>query len=173
MKKKFWIIMTLLVVIPGFMLTVACQKRVAVQQPAVEEQKEAVVVVEEQKEEVVAVVPLTKLDDMVMKDDIYFDFDKSNLKPAAQESLLRKAEWLRESSDVTITIEGHCDDRGTNEYNLALGDRRAESAKAFLLNLGVPASRLTTISYGEERPVCFGHNEQCWSKNRRAHFTIN
>ena len=173
MKKKFWIIMTLLVVIPGFMLTVACQKRVAVQQPAVEEQKEEVVVVEEKKEEVVVVPPPTKLDDMVMKEDIYFDFDKSNLKPAAQESLLRKAEWLLENSDVTVTIEGHCDERGTNEYNLALGDRRAESAKAFLLNLGVSASRLTTISYGEERPVCFDRDEECWAKNRRAHFTIN
>ena len=174
MKKNYWIILTLLVVIPGFMLTVACQKRVAVQQPVVEEQKEEVVVVEEKKEEAVVVVPaLTKLDDMVMKEDIYFDFDKSNLKPAAQESLLRKAEWLLENSDVTVTIEGHCDERGTNEYNLALGDRRAESAKAFLLNLGVPASRLTTISYGEERPVCFDRDEECWAKNRRGHFVIN
>lgn len=172
MKRKFWIIMTLFVVIPGFMLTVACQKRVAVQQPeVVVEEKEEVVV--EEKEEVVVVPPPAKLDDTVMKEDIYFDFDKSNLKPAAQESLLQKADWLRENPDVTVTIEGHCDERGTNEYNLALGDRRAESAKAFLVNLGISASRLTTISYGEERPVCFGHNEECWAKNRRAHFTLN
>jgi len=173
MKRKFWIIMTLLVVIPGFMLTVACQKRVAVQQPPVEEKKEEpVVVVEEKKEEPVVVPAPTKMDDMVMKEDIYFDFDKSNLKPEAQESLLRKAEWLNENPDATITIEGHCDERGTNEYNLALGDRRAESTKAFLLNLGVSASRLTTISYGEERPVCFAHDEECWAKNRRAHFEV-
>ena len=173
MKKKFWIIMTVLVVIPGFMLTVACQKRVAVQQPAVEEQKEEVVVVEEKKEEVVVVPPPTKLDDMVMKEDIYFDFDKSNLKPEAQESLLRKAEWLLENSDVTVTIEGHCDERGTNEYNLALGDRRASSAKAFLVNLGIAGSRLTSVSYGEERPAEPGHDEEAWAKNRRAHFTID
>ena len=113
------------------------------------------------------------MDDMVMKEDVYFDFDKSNLKPAAQESLLQKADWLRENSDVTVTIEGHCDERGTNEYNLALGDRRAESMKAFLVNLGISASRLTTISYGEERPVCFDSDEECWAKNRRGHFTLN
>ena len=170
MKRKFWIVMTLLVVVPGFMFTVACQKRVAVQQPEVVEEKVEVV---EEKEEVVVVPPPTKMDDMVMKEDVYFDFDKSNLKPTAQESLLQKADWLRENSDVTVTIEGHCDERGTNEYNLALGDRRAESVKAFLVNLGISASRLTTISYGEERPVCFDANEECWAKNRRGHFTLN
>ena len=169
MKRKLWIIMTLLVVVPGFMFTVACQKRVAVQQPEVVEEEPVV----EEKEEVVVVPPPTKIDDMVMKEDVYFDFDKSNLKPAAQENLLQKADWLRENSDVTVTIEGHCDERGTNEYNLALGDRRAESIKAFLVNLGISASRLTTISYGEERPVCFESDEECWAKNRRGHFTMN
>jgi peptidoglycan-associated lipoprotein len=161
--------MTLLVIVPGFMFTVACQKRVAVQQPEVVEEE----VVVEEEEEVVVVQPPAKMDDMVMKEDVYFDYDKSNLKPAAQENLLRKADWLRENSDVTVTIEGHCDERGTNEYNLALGDRRSESIKAFLVNLGISASRLTTISYGEERPVCFGSDEECWAKNRRGHFTIN
>ena len=169
MKRKLWIIMTLLVVVPGFMFTVACQKRVAVQQPEVVEEEPVV----EEEEEVVVVPPPPKIDDMVMKEDVYFDFDKSNLKPAAQENLLLKADWLRENSDVTVTIEGHCDERGTNEYNLALGDRRAESIKAFLVNLGISASRLTTISYGEERPVCFESDEECWAKNRRGHFTMN
>jgi peptidoglycan-associated lipoprotein len=174
MKKKIWIIMTLLVVIPGFMLTVACQKRVAVQQqPVVVEEKEEVAVVEEKKEEPVVVPKESKMDTMVMEEDIYFDFDKSNLTPAAQENLLLKAEWLRENSDVTVTLEGHCDNRGTNEYNLALGDRRADSTKAFLVNLGISASRLTTISYGEERPVCTQQNEECWTKNRRANFVLN
>jgi peptidoglycan-associated lipoprotein len=95
------------------------------------------------------------------------------LTPAAQDNLLRKAEWLRENSDVTVTIEGHCDDRGTNEYNLALGDRRAESAKAFLVDLGIAAARITTISYGEERPVCTQQTEECWAKNRRDNFVVN
>ena len=171
MKNKLWIIMTLLLVLPGFMLTVACQKKVAVQQQpvAVEEEK----VVEEKKEEPVAVPPSTKLDKMVMEEDIHFDFDKYNLTPTAQENLLRKAEWLRQNPDATVTIEGHADERGTNEYNLALGDRRADSAKGFLVNLGISASRLTTISYGEERPLCNESNEECWSKNRRGNFVLN
>ena len=86
---------------------------------------------------------------------------------------MQKAAWLRANTNVTVTIEGHCDERGTNEYNLALGDRRADSAKAFLVDLGIAASRLTTISYGEERPLCLQKNEECWSKNRRGHFVIN
>jgi peptidoglycan-associated lipoprotein len=110
---------------------------------------------------------------MVMQEDIYFEFDKSTLTPAAQDNLLQKAEWLRENPDATVTIEGHCDDRGTNEYNLALGDRRAESAKAFLVDLGIDASRLASISYGEERPVDPRNNEEAWAKNRRDHFIAN
>ena len=109
----------------------------------------------------------------VMQEDIYFDFDRYNLTPAAQENLLMKAQWLRENPDATVTIEGHCDERGTNEYNLALGDRRADSAKGFLVNLGISASRLTTISYGEERPVCTQSTEECWAKNRRGNFVLN
>ena len=85
----------------------------------------------------------------------------------------KKAEWLINNSDVAVTIEGHCDERGTNEYNLALGERRAASAKTFLMDLGIAGSRLNTISYGEERPVDPGHNEEAWAKNRRGHFTIN
>jgi peptidoglycan-associated lipoprotein len=110
---------------------------------------------------------------MIMQEDIFFDFDKSTLTPAAQDNLMQKAAWLRDNPDVTVTIEGHCDERGTNEYNLALGDRRADSAKAFLVDLGIASSRLTTISYGEERPLCMQKNEECWSKNRRGHFVIN
>jgi peptidoglycan-associated lipoprotein len=124
------------------------------------------------KEEVV-VAPVAKISDEVMQEDIYFEFDKSTLTPAAQDNLMRKAEWLRENPDATVTIGGHCDDRGTNEYNLALGDRRAESSKAFLVDLGIEASRLTTISYGEERPVDPRNNEEAWAKNRRDHFEIN
>lgn len=177
MKKKLWIMMVLLLVIPGFMLTVACQKKVVgvTKEPEVKEEKEVVVEEKEVEEEekVVAVPPPTTLDEMVMREDIYFDFDKSNLKPAAQENLLRKAEFLRANPDITVTVEGHCDERGTNEYNLALGDRRAESAKSFLVNLGISASRLTTISYGEERPLCTQQNEECWARNRRDHFVVN
>ena len=171
MQKKRWIYWAMLFVIPGLMFTVACQKKLvdATPEPVVQEEVAEEVVVEEE----VAVAPVPKIPDAVMQEDIYFEFDKSTLTPAAQDNLLRKAEWLRENPDSTVTIEGHCDDRGTNEYNLALGDRRAESAKAFLVDLGIDASRLTTISYGEERPVDPRNNEEAWAKNRRDHFEIN
>ena len=171
MQKKKWIYWALLLVIPGLMFSVGCQKKLvdATPEPVVEEEvKEEVV----EKEEVV-VAPVAKISDEVMQEDIYFEFDKSTLTPAAQDNLLQKAEWLRENPDATVTIEGHCDERGTNEYNLALGDRRAESSKAFLVDLGIEASRLTTISYGEERPVDPRNNEEAWAKNRRDHFVIN
>ena len=108
-----------------------------------------------------------------LKEDLYFEYDSSALLPEAENVLNRKADWLRDNRGVSVKIEGHCDERGTNEYNLALGDRRAESAKAYLINLGIGASRLTTISYGEERPVDKGHNERAWGNNRRGHFKIN
>ncbi len=169
MQKKRWMYLALLVVIPGLLFSVSCQKKVvdATPEPMVEEKEE--VVVPEEKEEVV----IYKVSDVVMQEDIYFAFDKSTLTPAAQDNLLRKAEWLRENPDATVTIEGNCDERGTNEYNLALGDRRAESAKAFLVDLGIDPMRLTTISYGEERPVDPRHTEEAWAKNRRDHFVVN
>ena len=105
-------------------------------------------------------------------EDIYFEFDKSNLLLMAQITLKKKAEYLYNHPNITIVIEGHCDERGTNEYNLALGDRRGESATSFLVDLGISPSRLTTISYGEERPVDPRHNREAWAKNRRAHFVI-
>ena len=109
---------------------------------------------------------------MIMLEDIYFEFDKSTLTREAQETLTKKAQWLKTHSDVRVIIEGHCDERGTNEYNLALGDRRAASTKAFLVDLGISPSRLNTISYGEERPLIGGNDEDAWAKNRRAHFAV-
>ena len=104
---------------------------------------------------------------------IYFAFDKYNLDDAAQSVLQRKAMFLKDNPDIYITVEGHCDERGTNEYNLALGERRAESAKGFLVDLGVEAYRISTVSYGEERPLCTEHTEACWATNRRDQFVIN
>ena len=101
---------------------------------------------------------------------VHFEFDKSTLTPEATEVLERKAGFMLAYPDITVVIEGHCDDRGTNEYNLALGDRRAASAKAFLVDMGVDAARMTTISYGEERPFNPGHTERAWAENRRVHF---
>lgn len=109
----------------------------------------------------------------VMDEDVYFAFDSSALSDEAQENLRRKAEWLRSNPNRSVTVEGHCDERGTNEYNIALGDRRAESAKSFLMSLGIASSRMNTISYGEERPADPGHGESAWARNRRAHFLVH
>lgn len=104
--------------------------------------------------------------------NIYFDLDKSDLLDASREALSRNAEFLRTHREFTLTLEGHCDERGTNEYNLSLGERRANSVKSYLASLGVAAERMVTISYGEERPVCTASEESCWSQNRRAHLLI-
>jgi len=109
---------------------------------------------------------------MFENEDIYFEFDSIRLAPEAQEILTQKAAWLRKNPGARVTIEGHCDDRGTNEYNLALGEGRAQSAQAFLMDLGIKASRLNSISYGEERPLATGQNEEAWARNRRVHFVI-
>ncbi len=107
--------------------------------------------------------------------DAYFDYDKSDVRDDARETLTRDATAIKsilaDFPNATIVVEGHCDERGSAEYNLGLGDRRASSAKDFLVQLGVPADKLKTISYGKERPVCTESNEACWQKNRRAHFS--
>lgn len=104
---------------------------------------------------------------------IYFDFDKSDIKPEAKGVLEKKAAWLRQNPEYKVRIEGHCDERGTAEYNLALGDRRAKSSMKYLNALGIAADRMSTISYGEERPVCKEKNEACWSLNRRGEFKLS
>lgn len=169
MQKKIWLVITLLLVIPGLLFTIGCQKKAVTQAKAAPAPAPAPAA----QQPAPAPVTPTPSDWNISQNSIYFEFDKSTLTPMAQDTLMRHAAWLRENADVTVTIEGHCDDRGTNEYNLALGDRRADSAKAFLVDLGIAASRLTTISYGEERPLCMEQNEECWAKNRRGHFAIN
>ena len=104
--------------------------------------------------------------------NIYFDYDKSELKPEAQDILTKKAAFLQANPDYNVSIAGHCDERGTNEYNLALGERRATAASKFISALGVSENRISTVSYGEERPVDTGHNEAAWSKNRRDEFKL-
>lgn len=99
---------------------------------------------------------------------VYFDFDDATLRSEAREALKTNAEILSKNPQTKISIEGHCDERGSVEYNLALGERRAESIKRYLSNLGISNSRMSTISYGEEKPLVFGHNEDAWAKNRRG-----
>jgi peptidoglycan-associated lipoprotein len=103
---------------------------------------------------------------------IYFDFDKSDIRPDAQPVLTGQADWLRRWPDVKVRIEGSCDERGTREYNFALGGRRAEAVRQFLINHGVAAGRITTISYGKERPIDPGSDEQAWARNRNARTAI-
>ena len=104
--------------------------------------------------------------------DIYFDYDKSDIRDDARSTLQGDATALQGRSALKFTIEGHCDERGSEKYNLALGDRRANATKQFLVSIGVAGDRIDTVSYGEERPFCTEHNEDCWQKNRRAHFVL-
>ena len=103
---------------------------------------------------------------------VYFAFDKSELKDKARRTLTNNASWLRSNPEFDLLIAGHCDERGTEEYNLALGERRASVVRSYLISLRIPAHRLTTISYGEERPANPAHNEAAWSKNRRGQFVV-
>jgi peptidoglycan-associated lipoprotein len=103
---------------------------------------------------------------------VFFDYDRYDLRADARDTLKANADWLRKNPSARIEIEGHCDERGTSEYNLALGAKRAQSAKDYLVTLGTAANRLSTISYGEEIPVCKEQNESCWRQNRRARFVV-
>jgi peptidoglycan-associated lipoprotein len=101
--------------------------------------------------------------------DVFFDFDRYEIKPEAARTLDANIDWLKSNAAVPVLIEGHCDERGTNAYNLALGERRAKATRDYLVARGVAAARIVTISYGEERPACTERNEACWARNRRAH----
>ncbi len=104
--------------------------------------------------------------------DIHFDYDKANIRPDAAQTLNASASCLRSNGNTLVLVEGHCDERGTNEYNLALGERRAKAAINYLIAQGVASDRFTRVSYGEERPICTEHHEACWAKNRRDHFRV-
>jgi peptidoglycan-associated lipoprotein len=104
--------------------------------------------------------------------DAFFDLDKSEIRPDARDALAKDAEFLRSYPDIRISLEGHCDERGSTEYNLGLGQRRAEAAKNYLVSLGIAANRIDTVSWGKERPFCTEHDETCWQQNRRAHFVM-
>lgn len=108
----------------------------------------------------------------IVLQDIFFDFDRYNIKDEYKSVLSRNAELLLANPDKNILVEGHCDERGTNEYNMALGEKRAKAVVEFYKSYGIPADRISWISYGEERPFALGHNEEAWAQNRRAHMVV-
>lgn len=194
MRKKLWVNLAVLLLVSGLIFVTGCAKKTIKSETSMQQAEEEAAMkaraaekakqeemARQQREKAVQEASLREeaqrkmmaAKEMFLNEDIHFEFDSSALLSDAQEILQKKAEWLRNNTNVRVVIEGYCDERGTNEYNLALGERRAASAKAYLTDLGISGSRLTTISYGEERPLDSGHNEEAWSKNRRTHFTID
>jgi peptidoglycan-associated lipoprotein len=189
MRKKLWVGLALLLVLPSFLFTASCAKKAVDQKPAVAAEDDAAAKAAAEKARQEELARQKALEEQRLREererqakeammnqfvyeDVYFDFDSSVIKSSAQAILKRKADYLRANPGAKVIIEGHCDERGTPEYNLALGDRRAQAAKKFLVDLGVDGASLTTISYGEERPVDPAQNEEAWAKNRRAHFVL-
>ena len=163
----------------ALLLLTACSKTVMENKTAVEQQPEPAVQAQpEPQAPAPAPEPqVASVDnrgrEMFLNDNIYFDFDSAVLKPEAQSLLQIKAQWLQDNPDViAVMIEGHCDERGTEAYNLALGARRADAVKQYMADLGLGSRSMTTQSYGEEKPVDLMHNEEAWAKNRRACFVI-
>jgi peptidoglycan-associated lipoprotein len=116
--------------------------------------------------------PAAKAEEKMALDPVYFDFDKSFIREDAKPALQKTADYLKKNKDAKIQVQGNCDERGTSEYNMALGDRRATSAKKYLAGLGVEEKRISTVSFGKEKPICSEHNEECWQKNRRGDFVL-
>jgi len=189
MRKGILIGFALFLVVPGLLLTASCgTKKVQPEEAMVTSQEDEAAarraaeeaerqrMIEEQELAEAARQEAFQQEQMALEafggDDVYFEYDSAVLTSDAQALLKVKAKWLTANPNARALIEGHCDERGSNEYNLALGDRRAESAKTFLVNLGVSPSRLSTVSYGEERPMDAGKTESAYAKNRRAHFVL-
>lgn len=168
----------------GGMMLAGCAKK-AVTSKVLEEELKAIpkeeegVVKPEEVQPVKEVVPQVEAKKEVIPplavkglQDIFFDYDRFYIRDDTRPILETNAEYLKANKDVGILIEGHCDERGTSEYNIALGERRAQATKRYLVDLGIDPSRISTISYGKERPFCTVHNEGCWQENRRAHFVV-
>ncbi|HEX7416155.1 MAG TPA: peptidoglycan-associated lipoprotein Pal [Smithellaceae bacterium] len=171
MKKNLILIGIFAVLVFGLAIFTGCaEKKTVVTDGSAQEQKVAAAQTADTTKEQPAKVQAAET--AVAVNDINFDFDKSNIRPDAREILKTDADVFLKNSASNIVIEGHCDERGTTEYNMALGQRRAQETKKYLVNLGIKESRMKTISYGEERPLDPGHNEDAWARNRRAHFAV-
>ncbi|WP_300461208.1 peptidoglycan-associated lipoprotein Pal [Desulfobacula sp.] len=201
MKNSVWINLVMAILVAGLFFTVSCAKKTIVSDATtIEDQAKleadakakaeaaeamakakadaARIAQQNLEDQMTSERALTEAKTMAAKkrfenQDIHFEFDSSQLSSMAKMLLKEKAAWLKANPSIFVTIEGHCDERGTTEYNLALGDRRATVAKAYLVDLGVSVSRLNTISYGEEKPLDWGKTEAAYRANRRAHFVID
>jgi peptidoglycan-associated lipoprotein len=182
--KRLWIVLVLMAFV-----SFGCAKKETVKPEAEQQQKEqkteemkaqppSETAPETKKEEGIEKTEVAKSEEAEaagqegLFTDIHFAFDKYNIQDADRNELKSIASWMGKNTSAKLSVEGHCDERGTNEYNLALGDRRAKAVRDYLVSLGVPSSRIETISYGEEKPLCTEHTEECWAKNRRAHFVV-
>ena len=193
MKNRAWINLLMVILVAGLFFTVSCAKKTVVSDATtIEDQAkaEAEAAAKAKAEAEAERIAQQNLNDQMAKErqmeeaklvaaqkrfenqDVHFEYDSSVLSAMGKTILQEKAAWLRENSSRSAIIEGHCDERGTTEYNLALGERRASVVKAYLVNLGISASRLSTISYGEEQPKAFGSSESSYRENRRAHFAV-
>ena len=166
MVRKNAVLMTVALLVGAIIFNASC----AGKQKVKSEPGEMVGKTAGQMEEAEIRKEMQRARDAFVNEDINFDFDKSLLTVEARRILDRKAIWLSNNPEVAVTIEGHCDERGTSEYNIALGERRAFSAKDYLEGLGIESGRLMTVTYGEEQPLDPGHDEDAWAKNRRVHF---
>jgi peptidoglycan-associated lipoprotein len=186
MREKAWLGIVLVIILTAMFYTASCSKKQLMKTEPTPTTQQEVLKASERSAEQAEQDRRLKEDRLqaqaaareaartaFINENIHFAFDSSVLSGQAQQILKRKAEYLRTNPDVRVTVEGHCDERGTNAYNLALGDRRADSVKDFLVNLGISLNRLSTISYGEERPIAMGQTEAAWAKNRRAQFVLN
>jgi peptidoglycan-associated lipoprotein len=196
MEKRVWVNLVMAIFVALLFLTVSCAKKTVVTDATTIEDQEKIQAQAKAKAAAIAKakaerIAQQKLEDQMAQEkaiqeariqaaknrfenkDIQFEYDSAKLSSMAKTLLKEKAAWLKANSSATVIIEGHCDERGTTEYNLALGELRATTSKMYLVNLGISAARLVTISYGEEQPLAAGRTEEAYSKNRRAHFAID
>jgi len=171
MKKNIILLGMFIVVVFALTIFTGCaEKKAVVTEGTAQEQATPAQSAATTKEQSAKVEPAATAETAVK--DIFFEFDKSNIGPDAREILKANADFLLKNGNSKVVIEGHCDERGTAEYNMALGQSRAQETKKYLVNLGIKEPRIKTISYGEERPLDPGHNEDAWARNRRAHFAV-
>jgi peptidoglycan-associated lipoprotein len=184
MGKKVWLAVALVMILPVMVFMVSCSKEAVRTEPVSTtgpEVRKAPVASDGEAGQDEQLMERLRAEAAArdaakaafVNENIHFAFDSSALSVRARRILSRKADYLRSNPDTLITIEGHCDDRGTDAYNNALGERRADSVKIFLVDLGIDTNRLSTVSFGEKRPIAPGHDEASWAENRRAQFVIN